>query len=140
MAIKLLDTDERIRVKDSELSVDDGDDETVYILRPIDTDTYRELEASKTERVLNKRTHQKEEKVDRVALLDACFDYALVGWEGVLFRGEPAPCTWEFKSKVDMRRRIQIVDRAGINEIVGKADAQADSFRGPADLRDVVAG
>ncbi len=129
MALALIDTSEQIEVTDAELGVPDGDPETVYILNPLDVTKYRALIKDHTSYVINKRTHQREEKVDGVALADAVFDYILAGWRGVQLKGQPVPCEWAYKVLLDPARRSALLDQAGMNRVERSPEDRAESFR-----------
>lgn len=130
--LQLIDADDRIVVKDSDLpGITDGDPDTTYTLRPISVDDYRTMRKAHTRKVVNKRTHQNDEEIDYEALNDAAFAFALVGWSGILFRGEPVPCIDDRKKLLDGARRKAIVDLAGMNQIARAPEVRAESFREP---------
>lgn len=129
MAVALIDTSERIEVRDSQLGVPDGDGDTVYVLNPMDVETYRKIVKEHTTR-FNRRSHQKEPDPEAVA--DAIFDYVLADWRGIVLRGQPVPCTWEFKAKLDAARRAALLDFAGMNQVQRSPEETGESFRSPA--------
>lgn len=141
MARVLLTTDDRIEVRDSELGLPDGDPETVYILRPLLTETHREIVKKHTTYVLNKVTHQKEPQVNTDAVVDEIYDYVLVDWRGVVdAAGKAAPCDGATKRGLGTVIRTALLERAGLNQIKSVAEQQEDSFRRVASVRDVVGG
>ena len=126
MAVSLIDTTERIEVRDITLGVPDGDPDTVYVLNPIDVATYRRILREHMTR-FNRRTHQKE--ADPEAVSDAIFDYVLHDWRGVVLRGKEMPCTIEHKMLLDPARRAALLDLAGMNQVQRPAEETAESFR-----------
>lgn len=135
MALQLIDESETLDVKDSELpEVPDGDPEVTYTLRPISTAMHRSMAKTHTKTIINPRTHQKEEKLDGVALADDLFDYALVGWAGVLWKGQPAALTRDNKMKIDALRKSSMLGLAGLNQIARQPEVKAESFRAAEEL------
>jgi len=135
MAVQLLDSDDRIAVKDSELTgVTDGDPETTYLIRPIAVDDHRRIVKAHTTDVVNRRTHQKEPQVDWAAVNDDILDFVLVDWTGIHLKGQPVACSREYKLKLDGVRRQALADVAGMNQIARAPEVRAESFREPADL------
>ena len=133
MARVLLQTDDRIEVRDSELGLQDGDPETVYILRPLLTETHREIVRKRTTYVLNKVTHQRDAVIDTDAVVDDIYDYVLLDWRGVVdAAGTPVPCDSATKRGLGTVIRTALLERAGLNQIKSLAEQQADSFRRPA--------
>jgi hypothetical protein len=126
MALGLLDEDAQIQVTDSDLpDIEGGDPGTVYTVRQIPPAVNRELAKKHTERPINKRTGQREQVVDNIALLDDMVDYALVSWEGVLLKGQPAPCSRENKLRLDYPRKVALMSVAGLNQIAAEVRAQS---------------
>jgi len=129
VALQLIDESDTLTVKDSDLpDVPDGDPDVVYTLRPISTETHRELAKKHTSHPINPRTHQKEDRLDGVALADDLFDYALVGWSGILWKGQPAELTRANKMKIDALRKSSMLGLAGLNQIARQPEVKAESF------------
>lgn len=129
MALNLLDEAARITVVDSELAdVYGGDPDTTYTVRQIAPEKHKELREKHATMVLNKKTHQREEKVDTDALVEDLFDYALVDWTGILHRGQPVPCERQYKLLLDFQRKAALVAIAGMNRV---EEVRAESFRYP---------
>jgi hypothetical protein len=126
MALKLLSDDQEIRVLDSEL-VDDGDATVVYTVRKITPEKQRELFKKHT----RQGTHRRQESVNYQALQDDQVDYVLAAWEGVNDGTQPAACNRVNKLRLDVVRKVALIDRAGMAEIVAAEDAKKDSFRSP---------
>ena len=141
MARVLLNPDDRIEVHDTDLGLPDGDPDTVYILRPLTTEAHRDIVKQFTTYVLNKGTHQREPKRDDDAIVDAMYDYVLVDWRGIVDSAhQPVPCTPAAKRGLGTVIRAALLERAGLNQIESVEVAEASSFRGPREVRDVVAG
>lgn len=139
MPVQLMDSDDRIVVKDSELQgITDGDPETTYTLRPIGVDDYRRLTKAHTKKVLNRRTHQSDDEVDFAGLTDAVLDYVLTDWSGILFKGQPVPCLQEYKQRLDGVRRAALAALAGMNQIHRVEEVRAESFHEPPAVLDVL--
>jgi hypothetical protein len=121
---------EVIRVKDTELGLQDGDDEIVYCLRPITKAVMRAQIAARKQALRQARSSE-----ERAALGDEndwMFDYALVSWEGVLFGGQPAECTSEMKrafANNDVLRVDLLLRRAGMTQVAAQEAQQQQSFR-----------
>jgi hypothetical protein len=143
MAKQLQEAGAQFTVKDSDL-LQDGDKDTTYTLRHLTREKHREIQAEHTEKVINKRTHQREDRTDWAAVTDALVDYVIVGWAGVLYRGQPAPCDREHKMLLDAPTTDAILERAGLNAITGARDEEAEireaSFRQPGDVPHVLGG
>lgn len=130
MARVLLNTEDRIEVRDSDLGLQDGDPETVYILRPLLTEVHRTLVKQHTTYVLNKVTHQRDAVTDTDAVVDAIYDYVLVDWRGVVdAAGQPVPCDGTTKRGLGTVIRAALLERAGLNQIKSVTEQQEDSFR-----------
>ena len=126
MALALLDDDATIRVKDSDLGLDDGDDGTTYILRVVTPQVIKRLRRAHT----TKRPTGGQGMADVLntdAFGEALWDYVLQGWEGVMFRGQPiAPDDTvpssagpvKAKTQLDGSRKAALLERAGANEVV----------------------
>lgn len=136
MALKLLDEDATIRVADNDLGLDGGDDATVYILRVVTPQVIKRLRKQHTK----KRPSGGQGMVDVLdtdKFGESLWDHVLLGWEGVVYRGEPiTPDTVietsegavKAKTQLDGSRKAALLERAGANEVVTD-DA---SFRSPA--------
>ena len=136
MALSLLDDDATIRVKDSDLGLDGGDEDTVYTIRVVSPQVVKRLRKQHTSR----RPTGGQGMADVLntdAFAESLWDYVLVGWAGVIFRGEPiAPDDMvdtsagpvKAKTQLDGSRKAALLERAGANEVV---DTDA-SFRASA--------
>lgn len=123
MAVRLLDADGTIDVKDSDLAdVTDGDPDTVYTVRQIPPHVNRQL--SKQHSTMKRGQYT----IDHIELMDSLLDYALVGWVGIQDKGTPAPLTKDNKARLDYPRKVAILQIAGLNQVTKEAD-RADSFR-----------
>jgi len=133
MALELLDENDRIEVKDSELEdVNDPDQDAAYTLRPISTTKQREITKRHTDHVLNRHTGRKEPKVDGDKVADDLLDFALVSWSGIVHKGKSLPCEREYKLQLDAVRKSGLLIIAGLNRTEREAQAKAESFRSPA--------
>lgn len=132
MALELLTEGETFTVSDDQLSgVTNSDPEAKYIVRRLDPKTHRKMTKSHTKREFVRGVGPVD-KIDGAALSDDIMDYIVTGWSGVLFKGEPAPCTREMKlSGLDYHRRVALMDLAGMNEITSAPERRAESFRPP---------
>ena len=131
MPVELKDADDRIIVKDSEV-VQDGDPDTTYTLQPLFVETHREITRVHTEHVLNKRTHQREPRINWEAVADDLIDHVLVDWVGIVHKGQPLPCERVYKLKLDAARRDALLEKAGYNEVLkSPQERRAESFREP---------
>lgn len=144
MALEVRKLDDQITVTDADLDdVVNGDDETTYTLRTLTTEKVRDIRRPFVKLEFNKRTHRAEEvpltEDQDAALTLALLDYALIGWSGVLYQGQPLACTTEHKNLLDARRKAALLSMAGLNRSV-KGAAAAESFREPADVRPVLGG
>jgi hypothetical protein len=127
--LNLIDAGETITVKDSELEgVSGGDPEVTYTLRPITVEDHRALQKQFTKAGIDRRTHQKTEEVDFAGLADATLDHVLIGWSGILSKGQPAECSRENKLKLDGIRRVALTGLAGMNQIARSPEVRAQSF------------
>jgi hypothetical protein len=115
-------------VLDSDL-VPDGAKDVTYYIRHLTKEVYREIVKSHTQKVPNRRTHQKEDVTDWQAVTDAQLDYALTKWDGVNIGGKAAECNAETRQLLDGPRVLAILDRAGANEIASAGEGRAESFR-----------
>lgn len=135
MALEVRKANDQFSVADSDLDkVDDGDPETVYTLRALTSAIVREIRKPYMKQVFNRRTHRLEDvpltEVEEIAYGLDLLDYALVDWTGVVYQGQPIPCTREHKALLDPRRRSSLVGLAALNQATPKGEqAKADSFR-----------
>ena len=128
MARKLLVEDEVFPVRESELELTIPiDAEAVYYLRPLTLDTARRVSNAHTRLVPNRRTHQRDEVTDKVAINNELLDYTIVKWEGVSNHSEKAPCDLAHKLLLPVEVQAALIERAQ----TGEADT-AKSFRDPA--------
>ena len=114
--------------------VDNPDAGVVYTIRSLSDETYETLEAKhRPPARYNPKTHQKEpqpmSREQNEAMFSDCLDYLLVGWSGVLHKGQPAPCERALKNKLDGPTRLALFKAARLNR---KVQARAESFRGAA--------
>ena len=131
MALELKTADEITTVTDAEL-VPEGDKDTTYDIRHLTTDKHREIVKRHTQKVPNKRTHQRDDVTDLEAVSDALLDYAIADWKGIVSAGQPVPCTLDYKLLLDGPRKTAILERAGMNEVTAAPERRAESFRSPA--------
>lgn len=130
MPIQLMSDEDRITVTDADLMGGNGDTDTSYTLRPLTHDVYKRVGKQHTRTAPNRQTRQMESRIDdQVAVMEDLIDYALVGWTGVLWNGEPAPCEREIKLRLDGVRRTALLERAGMNQIVAAEADRQSSFR-----------
>ncbi len=134
MALELKTDEDITDVTDAEL-MPDGDKGTVYKVRHITTDRHREITKQHTTKIPNKRTHLRDDVVDWEAVSDALLDFALAGWEGVTLKGEPVPCVWENKNRLDGPRKAALLQMAGMNEVAAAPERRAQTFPAAPDVR-----
>jgi hypothetical protein len=135
MALQLRQAGELLTVCDADL-VADGDKDTSYQIRHLTIEKNRELVRQCTKRVPNKRTHQMDDVTDWEAVSDVQFEYVLADWVGVEdAEGHPLDCTPANKALIDGGRRLAIMSRAGVNEVMAAAERRSDSFRAPEVVR-----
>lgn len=128
MAVKLLDSNNRIDVRDDALSdVQGGDPDTSYTVQQLTPEVTKQLSKKHTTHPINRRTGQRETEVDHLSLMDDLLDAALVGWSGVLAGGESAPCTRANKLLLDFERKSALLRLAGVNQVEQQA-AKEGSF------------
>ena len=129
MALNLLSEDDQFEVCDKDLpGITDGDPEVFYTVRKLTPATHRRIVKQHTKPVFE-RGVGKVDKTDGFAATDDILDYVIVGWRGVLLKGEPAPCTRELKlGGLDFERKKAIVDLAGMNDIARDPERRAESF------------
>ena len=135
MPIALLDDDATLTVKDSDLGVENGDDATTYTVRVVTPQYLKQLRKQFTKKMPTGGRGM-EDVTDVEKFSEAIWDYVLVGWSGVLLKGEPIePDTvvntkfgpMKAKTQLDTDRKTALWKLAGANEVV--ADP-APSFRG----------
>jgi hypothetical protein len=130
MPVQLIDEEQQIEIKDSELEdISDGDPATVYVIRQIPPAMNRQIAKRHTTTPINRRSGQRETVVDQLAVFDDLLDYALVNWRGIQHKGQDVPCTRDFKLLLDVQRKVALVQRAGQNQV---AEVREQSFRKPA--------
>lgn len=133
MALHLMSDGDQVEVADKDLpGVTDGDPDVHYTVRKLSPETHRKIVKahSKSEFV---RGVGRVERPDTDAITDDLIDYVLVGWRGVLLKGEPAPCTRELKLQgLDWERKRALLEKAGANEITRAPERRAESFHPPA--------
>lgn len=128
MSRKLISEDAVFPVRETELELSiPMDPEAVYYLRPLTVEAARSITKQHTRQIPNRRTHQKDDKLDQIAAQDALLDYVIVKWEGVSNGTDKAPCDLAHKLKLPIDIQVALLDRAQI----GEAD-KAQSFRQPA--------
>lgn len=129
MALHVTNDDTTIAVVDSDLDVPNGDPETSYTIRLLTREVMKDAIKRHTTRA-RQRTGQMVTEVDWPSVNDDLFDYALVGWQGVLWNGEPAPCERSLKLRIDILRQQALLEQAGMSQ-VSKSDAEvrSESFR-----------
>jgi hypothetical protein len=137
MARILRTMEEILTVPETVLLGDAGDPETTYRLRKLPTAEQRAIVARYTTWVVNKQTHQKEERIDQDKVGQDLIDAVIVGWEGVLRAGEPAVCDRDNKLDLDTEILTAIIEWARKNDRAEQRDA---SFRRPALVPGVVGG
>lgn len=134
MALSLLDEDATLAVKDSDLGLDGGDEATVYTLRIVTPQVIKKLRKAHT----TKRPSGGQGMMDVLntdAFGEALWDYIMIGWTGVVYRGSPiGPDDYvqtsagqvKAKTQLDGSRKAALLERAGANEVVPD---EAASFR-----------
>ena|SRR3990167_9455954 len=134
MSLHLMDADDQITVRDDQLGIPDGDNGTVYTLRPITREVYKQTIKRHTTRVPNRRTHNSEDQTDWTLVTEDLIDYALTAWTGVLFHGAEAACDRDMKLRLDPTRTAALLNQAGMSQVSGMGDevAREASFRRPA--------
>lgn len=143
MALVLKTSRDTEVVKDSDL-VADGDKDTTYTIRHLTVPKHRDILKANTKRVINKRTHAKDDEVDDIGFSDALLDYVLIGWSGVMFDGKPVDVNGVVrdgdedvpaKTLLDGPRRTAMFEKAGLNEIQAASEGRQESFRAPTNDR-----
>lgn len=135
MAIKLLDEDDTITVKDSDLGLDDGDEGTTYTVRVVAPQVVKRIRKAHTKKRPTGGQGMAD-VLDTEAFGEALFDYVLAGWSGVLHRGaaigpdemiQTSTGAVKAKTQLDGSRKAALLERAGANQTV--AEGREDSFR-----------
>ncbi len=131
MGVQLLDGDESLDVKDSELEgVDSGDPETVYVARRLTSEVIRRVRKLHTNTKRNRRNGSMETDTDDEAVQDDLLDYALTDWRGPTLKGQPAPCTRFNKiNGLDAVRKAALLIAAGVNRLTSAPEEREASFR-----------
>ena len=135
MALTLKRDGDETTLTDAELMGPDGDKETTYTIRHLTTEKHREVVREHTQKIPNKRTHQRDDVTDWEAVSDALLAYVLVKWSGVVVDGQAVPCEWAYTSLLDGPRKSALLERAGLNAIAATPERRAESFRTAADVR-----
>ncbi|MGE0451790.1 MAG: hypothetical protein AB7Q29_19610 [Vicinamibacterales bacterium] len=133
MAIEILDGDQTVDVRETELrDIENADADVVYTIRKLDPTTHRAITKRHTKPEFVRGVGRVKE-VDLDAVNDDLLDHILVGWSGVLLRGAPAPCERTLKLRgLDWQRKRALLDKAGANEIAREPERRAESFRAAA--------
>lgn len=140
MPIQLLDDEITIQVRDTELGVGDGDETTVYTLRVLTQQVYRQI----TKQYTKKRPtggRGMEEYLDSIPWSDAMWDYVLASWNdgAMVWKGKPVNADdlvtlkdgtqVKAKYQLDGPRKTALLDKAGINTVVQTQEQKDRSFR-----------
>lgn len=136
MPVELSRDNDIFTVTDAEL-VAGGDPEATLTIRHVSVEKVREFVKKHTEAKWNRGIRT--ETFNEIGFSDDQLDYALVDWTGFTSEGQPVPCTRENKLRLDGGRRAAIIGRATENRVT-PAQARADSFRRPEDVRELVGG
>lgn len=128
MALRLMSETDTIEVADTELGVPNGDKDVRYTMRPLTRDVYKRVIKPHTSKKPNPRTRQMEDVVNAEAAQEDLIDTVLVGWTGIVYDGQPAPCDREMKLKLDPFRIGALLEKAGLSQVVEEGD-QTASFR-----------
>lgn len=135
MPIALLDDDDTLTLKDSELGLDDGDEGTSYTIRIVSPQVVKRLRRQFTKKRPTGGQGMAE-TVDIDAYAEALFDYVLASWSGATWKGQPIGAddlittggvTVKAKTQLDGARKAALLERAGANRVVG--EGRDDSFR-----------
>ena len=140
MAIKLLDEDDTLTIRDSELGLDDGDDDTIYTVRVVSPQTIKAIRKAHTKKRPTGGQGMAD-VLDTEKFGEALFDYVLASWNAgaVTIKGQPVTAEdmvqtsggpVKAKTLLDGSRKAALLERAGANQVV--AEGRDDSFRGPA--------
>lgn len=133
MALALLDDDNTIEVRDADLGLDGGDEETVYTLRVVSPQVIKRLRAANTKpRPTGGRGMEPVLNTDKFG--EELWDYVLKSWTGPTWKGQSIGADdmvqtsggpVKAKTQLDGSRKAALLERAGANEVV----TDADSFR-----------
>lgn len=131
MARELMTEDDQVEVCETDLTgLADADPDVFYTIRKLTPQVHRQIIKKHTKTTGFERGVGKVEKTDGFAATDDIVDYVLVGWRGMLLKGQPAPCVRDLKlAGLDLDRKKAIVDRAGMNEIARAPERRAESFQ-----------
>lgn len=136
MPIALLDEDATIEVKDSDLGLPGGDEDTTYTVRVVTPQVAKRIRKAHTQRKPNPVTHRMEDVTNHETFAEALWDYVMKDWTGPLWKGKPVgpddmvpTSSGEVKAKtqLDGGRKAALLEKAGANEVV---DDPSASFRG----------
>ncbi len=109
---------------------EDGKPSVVITLRPITQQKYRQVEASHTEKVLNKRSRAMEDVTDWAGVQDELIGFAVQSWTGILGADDqPLQCVLDAKLGLPGDLKNELIQRAMQGESV---DVTAASFRATA--------
>ena len=118
-------------VKESDLQgIDEVDKDTVYTLRPLTTQKFRELQKKNTKNVLNKRAGRMEPQLDGETLADDLIDHVIADWRGILSKGQPAECSRDNKLRLDGQVKQALIGVAGLNRIEAMPEEREQSKSG----------
>ncbi len=120
------DDDATFDVKETELGLDQADAGATYTLRPLTRDVVKRFVKAHTSRVRN------EERMNNAAFNEDCLDYCIVAWRGIrdIRTKEDAPCTREWKLRLDGFVSQALMQRAGVNQLQADEADRLESFRG----------
>jgi hypothetical protein len=107
-----------------------ADPEVEYQIRPIPTETARAIYKKHTVQQFDRRNHRKIDDTNQEAVSNELLDVCLIGWKGVVDRGQPVPCIAENKLILPTQIQAAIVDVAQQGRVT--PEEKAASFREPA--------
>lgn len=125
MAVRLLNDDDTIVVRDTDIVGEDGDKQTTYTVRKLTPEKQRDIRRKHTRAAKFNR----QESINWDAVADDQLDYLLVSWTGIEDRGKAVPCEREYKLRLDSVRKAALLDKAGLSDVVAAEDAKEQSFR-----------
>lgn len=128
MALRLLNDDEQVTVLDSAL-IEGGDQDTSYTIRKLTPEKQREIVKRNTRPGNYRRTG---DTINWNAVQDDQLDYVLLAWSGVKDGERDAECSRANKLMLDGVRKLALIDRAGMAEVIAAEEARDASFRGTA--------
>jgi hypothetical protein len=122
MPLELIESGKPITIHDTEIPLEDVDRDV----------SYRIVQISVREARAHLKAHEKALKAAttdeaKAALGDEVeylLDQILVGWDGLLFKGEPAPCTSEMRRRLDRPRTEWLLRTAMRNRIIKPSAAE----------------